>query len=266
MKQWAAVILSLFAFNAEAAYQPNNGIPQEALAPQIPAGISGLYKIPAFTEVVPQVFIVNGDRGGNPGQVSMDINKDEVVAIQFLPSGQVLMTLNLAHEEQGTVADQLILSVDEFKRMNATMIMLGGASELIENYSPYLETEVAARRGTKTKAKYRKHKVRQEFRRSGRNIVGRNGNCVSVVSYLTGFSGTAGNGVGMANALQRRGWKPIAFKSVRRGSVCSWSGGKGHNYGHVGWFDGRCFQPTYNNCGLPGRGFSRSPIKCVHKN
>lgn len=230
--------------------------------------INGIYKFTKNTEVIPTAVMVNGEAEDNIGGISMDVFKDEAVAVEYLEDGKVLMTLRLATEEAGKVPDQLILTKDEFNQLGLKMDSEGSVDDLMANYTGYFDTEVAAREGGRLKA--RRHTMRQETSRRGRGGFGRDangrirgggGNCVAVVKSLTGFSGTAGNGVGMASALQRRGWRVVSSPS--RGTVCSWSGGF-HGKGHVGWFDGSCFQPTYGgNCGSPGKNYRL--IKCVSK-
>lgn len=99
--------------------------------------------------------------------------------------------------------------------------------------------------------------------KSGGRYVGRNGNCVRVVMALTGIGGAVGNGKNVAFTLHSRGWKPASINQHQRGDVCSWVGGR-HGFGHVGYFDGQCFQPTYGgNCGSPGSKYRM--VKCVRR-
>lgn len=230
-------------------------------------GLNGIYKFSKSTEVIPQAVIFNDNLEQNIGGVSIDVTKNEPVAIEYMDDGNILMTLRLPGEELGKVPEQLIISQEEFKELGLELFSTGGVDELMAKHSGYEETDVAARNGGQMRA--RRHTVRQEtsrrgFRRDGNGrIAGGGGNCVAVVKSLTGFRGTAGNGVGMASALQRRGWKSISPSAKSRGTVCSWAGGF-HGKGHVAWFDGSCFQPTYGgNCGSPGKNYRM--IKCVHK-
>ncbi len=242
-------------------------ISSRPLMPKVPeVGVNGIYKFTQNTEVIPAAVLLNGEVENNIGGVSLDVYKDESVAIEFLGDGQVLMTLRLADEELGKVPEQLILSREEFDALKLQITSTGNVADLMKDYTGYFDTDVAGPRNSRA----RQHNMRQEtsrrsgFRRdsSGR-IAGGGGNCVRVVKSLTGFSGTAGNGVGMASALQRIGYRPVSFSSKQRGTVCSWSGGF-HGKGHVAYFDGSCFQPTYGgNCGSPGKNYRM--IKCVHK-
>ena len=262
MRNLSALVLVFTTVNAWGALHPDLVAP--AAISRI-SGISGLYKFPIDSEVVPGSAITGGEREPNPGGVSLGVHKDETVAMEFIEGGDILMTLRLPDEELGRVPEQLILSPEEFALLNLTMVSTGTAQDLFNNYSGYFETQLA---GQYSRSKPRQHKFRQESSRGHRRshdhngrIAGGGGNCVSVVKSLTGFSGTAGNGVGMASALQRRGYRVTSYSSRRRGTVCSWSGGF-HGKGHVGWFDGRCFQPTYGgNCGQPGSRYHLA--KCV---
>ena len=265
MKHLPALIIALATLNVWGALPPDSNLENRPPPINKIGGLNGIYQIPTNSAVVPDAVIVNGDVEGNIGGVSIAIYKDEPVALEFLNTGEVLMTLRLPDEEVGHVPEQLILSQEEFQLLNLRMISMGDVQTLKSDYTGYFATEVASRNG---QAKARRHTVRQEQSRGygGRRdrtgrIAGGGGNCVSVVKSLTGFSGTAGNGVGMASALQNHGYRPLAFSSRRRGTVCSWSGGF-HGKGHVGWFDGHCFQPTYGgNCGQPGSRFRL--VKCV---
>lgn len=224
------------------------------------AGLNGLYKFSGNTEVIPKAVIFKGEIEDNIGGVSLDVHKDETVAVEFLESGDVLMTLRLPDEEVGKIPEQLILSLAEFNELGLKMKSTGTAEDLKQKYTGYFDTTVAARRQGQVRP--RRHTVRMQSSKRGnlrrdRNgrIAGGGGNCVAVVKALTGFVGTAGNGVGMASALMRRGWQSISFSSRRKGTVCSWSGGF-HGKGHVGYFDGSCFVPTYGgNCGSPGKNY-----------
>lgn len=257
MKHLLAIVIMLIASNSGAARHEVTAIAEDTEYKN-QLGFSGLYRVLNRTEVVPQNFVLNGEIEGNPGQVSMDLTKDEVIAVKFGPNGQVVVSLKLASEELRRIPERLILSRGEFNRMKLELISFGDELDL-QAFTDVEATRVAGGRG---QVRSRKHTFKQEARRGRGNIVGRNGNCVSVVKYLTGFSGTAGNGVGMASALQNRGYKTISFSAKKRGTVCSWSGGS-HGLGHVGWFDGRCFQPTYSNCGDPGHKYRL--LKCVHR-
>lgn len=231
-------------------------------------GVNGLYKFSKNTEVIPDAAYLNGELVDNIGEVSLDVHKDETVAIEFLNDGKILMTLRLPEEELGRdIPEQMIISMEEYQALGLKMESTGTVDDLMAKYTGYFDTEVAARNGSR--ARPRRHTVRQEnsrrsggFRRDGNGrIAGGGGNCVRVVKSLTGFRGTAGNGVGMASALQRAGWRDVGTGARFRGVVCSWSGGIGGK-GHVGYFDGSCFVPTYGgNCGSPGRGYSLR--KCV---
>ena len=92
-------------------------------------------------------------------------------------------------------------------------------------------------------------------------ITGDNGNCVRVVKALTGFGGRAHNGRGFASSLlrSRMGYRVVSIRSRKRGMVCSWNE-IGGGPGHVGRFDGRCFQPVFpkSPCGDPGRRYRLS--------
>jgi hypothetical protein len=96
---------------------------------------------------------------------------------------------------------------------------------------------------------------------------GGNGNCVRVVKALTGFGGRAHNGRGFASSLlrSRMGYRVVSIRSRKRGMVCSWNE-IGGGPGHVGRFDGRCFQPVFPNspCGDPGKRYLLS--LCVARN
>lgn len=265
MKHMSVLLISFFTFNASAAIPADSGLTQ--LQPLVSQqqrqalGLNGIYKFTKKNEVRPESVILNGEEEGNISGNTIEVYKDEAVAIEFLGNDKVLMTLRLPDEEVGNVPEQLILSMEEFNFLNLKMVSMGDVADLKANYTGYEDTAVAARLGRS--ARPRNHRVRQEssrrkasFRRdqNGR-IAGGGGNCVSVVKSLTGFSGVAGNGIGMASALQRRGWRKVSYNSRRRGTVCSWSGGWGGR-GHVGWFDGSCFVPTYGgNCGSPGKGY-----------
>jgi hypothetical protein len=196
------------------------------------------------------------------------MSKGEPVQIEALNTGDLRMTLSLPNTENGNeVPRQMIISAEEFAELGLQFIEVGSVADLMQKDDGYEITQVAG--SSRTKA--RRHTVRLEDSRRSRGgysrdrngrIVGRGGNCVSVVKSLTGFSGTAGNGIGMASALARTGrWHSVSISSRIAGMVCSWSGGR-HGKGHVGYFDGSCFQPTYGgNCGSPGRGYSLR--KCV---
>lgn len=243
---------------------------QSARSQQAPRffGVNGIYKFSKNTEVIPESAYLNGELVDNIGEVSLDVHKDEAVALEFLDNGKILLTLRLPDEELGgDIPEQMIISMDEYQALGLKLESTGTANDLMAKYSGYFETEVAARNGSR--ARPRRHTVRQENSRRGgafrkdRNgrIAGGGGNCVRVVKSLTGFSGVAGNGVGMASALERAGWRNVGTGARYRGVVCSWSGGIGGK-GHVGYFDGSCFVPTYGgNCGSPGRGYSLR--KCV---
>lgn len=231
-------------------------------------GINGIYKFTKNTEVVPEAAYLNGELVDNIGDVSLDVHKDEAVALEFLNDGKILLTLRLPEEELGgDIPEQMIISMEEYQALGLKLESTGGVNDLMAKYTGYFDTEVAAR--NRSRARPRRHTVRQEDSRRGggfrrdRNgrIAGGGGNCVRVVKSMTGFSGVAGNGVGMASALQRVGWRDVGTGARFRGVVCSWSGGIGGK-GHVGYFDGSCFVPTYGgNCGSPGRGYSLR--KCV---
>jgi hypothetical protein len=260
---WAAApnTSERFASGAESA-APAITIPQLL-------GLNGIYKVSKSTEVVPDAFLINGKIAPNVSGVSMDLSAREAVAIETLSDGKMLLTLRLADVEAGKVPNQLIISKEEFQNLGLAFESSGGTADLMAKYSGYEESEVAARGGSAPRA--RRHTVRMETsRRSysrGRDgngrIAGGGGNCVAVVKSLIGWGGgSMGNGVGATRALRARGWRPISPSNLRRGAVCSWAGGNGHNKGHVGYFDGRCFQPTYGgNCGNPGSGFRM--IGCV---
>jgi hypothetical protein len=100
-----------------------------------------------------------------------------------------------------------------------------------------------------------------QLRLQGRAIIGGNGNCVRVVKALTGFGGRAHNGRGFASSLlrSRMGYRVVSIRSRKRGMVCSWNE-IGGGPGHVGRFDGRCFQPVYpkSPCGNPGKRYRLS--------
>ncbi len=227
--------------------------------------LNGIYKFSRNTEIIPSAVVTSQGLEENIGGASIDAHKNEAVSVEFLGSSEVLLTLRLADEEVGRVPEQMIVSAEEFQALGLKFAEEGTVADLKEKYSGYHETQVAGR----GRGQARRHRMRLETSRRGsyggrdRNgrIAGGGGNCVSVVKSLTGFRGTAGNGVGMASALARIGWKTVSPNGIRRGSVCSWSGGF-HGKGHVGWFDGSCFQPTYGgNCGSPGRNYRM--IKCV---
>lgn len=275
MKRLASFVLAFSSVTAFAAIDRTaEGI--ESLAPVAPLAqrasvrslaLNGIYKFSRNTEVIPSAVMTRTGIEENIAGASLDVYKDEAVQAEFLEGGDVLMTLRLADEESGRVPEQMIISAEEFENLGLQYVNGGTVADLKQQYSGYFDTQVAGR----SRSKARKHKMRLESSRRGsgsgfrrdRNgrIAGGGGNCVSVVKSLTGFRGTAGNGVGMAGALSRRGWRSVSRSNVTRGSVCSWSGGF-HGKGHVGWFDGNCFQPTYGgNCGSPGRSYRL--IKCV---
>ncbi|NJL24003.1 MAG: hypothetical protein HC902_01650 [Calothrix sp. SM1_5_4] len=231
--------------------------------------MNGIYKFSRAMEVVPDVMIYDdGEREENIGGVAYDMFKDEPVALELLDSGDILMTLRLPDTEDGnTVPRQMIISAEEFAELGLSFVGVGSVADLMESDSGYEFTQVAG----SSRSRPRRHTARLEgsrrarggFSRDGNGrVVGRNGNCVRVVKSMTGFSGTAGNGVGMANALARTGrWRVVSPSSRIAGMVCSWSGGR-HGKGHVGYFDGSCFQPTYGgNCGSPGKSYRLR--KCV---
>ncbi len=231
--------------------------------------LSGIYKFSRHTEVIPSAVLTAEGLEENIGGASIDVFKNEAVNVEFLNGGDVLLTLRLADEESGRVPEQMVISAEEFSALGLQFVEPGTVADLKQKYSGYSETQVSGR--GQSRAKPRRHRMRMESSRRGsrsgygrdRNgrISGGGGNCVSVVKSITGFRGTAGNGVGMASALARTGWKSVGTSNLRRGTVCSWSGGF-HGKGHVGWFDGSCFQPTYGgNCGSPGRNYRM--IKCV---
>lgn len=262
---------SLFAHGAidrMAVPEENPVIPRIRESQVMP--INGIYKFSKNTEIIPDAVVTATGLEENIGGVAIDVYKNEAVNLEFLSSGEILLTLRLALEEVGRAPEQMIISHAEFKALGLKFVEMGSAEDLKQKYSGYFDTEVAGRGRGRGQAQPRRHRMRMESSRRGgggrgrdRNgrIAGGGGNCVAVVKSLTGFRGTAGNGVGMASALARRGWKVVSSSNIRRGSVCSWSGGF-HGKGHVGWFDGRCFQPTYGgNCGSPGRNYRM--IKCV---
>lgn len=271
-----ALALILFSITAQAAIERTANVEQNA-NPVISGvaaranvrslALNGIYKFSRNTEVIPSTVLTKNGPEDNIAGASIDVYKDEAVNVEFLDSGDVLMTLRLPENENGKVPEQMVLSAEEFENLGLNFVENGTVADLKARYTGYMDTAVAG----KSRIKARKHSIRVESSRRGsrsgfrrdRNgrIAGGGGNCVSVVKSLTGFSGTAGNGIGMAGALQRRGWKSISYSGVQRGSVCSWSGGF-HGKGHVGWFDGSCFQPTYGgNCGSPGRNYHL--LKCV---
>ncbi|MGE4133361.1 MAG: hypothetical protein AB7F86_17085 [Bdellovibrionales bacterium] len=250
---------------AHAALPPSNSISSDdqQLSRSTLVGLNGLYRFTKKSEVVPVAAIVDGEADENPGEVSVEMNRGELVLTETLPSGDILMTIQPGPGEENTLPSQFILSQEEMSALPLEFVKFGSAVDLKEQ-SDYVDTDVAAR--GRSRAKKRRHRVRQESSRRGRRhrfrrdsngrIAGGGGNCVRVVKSLIGWQGHAGNGVGMASALRRNGWSVIGYGSRRRGTVCSWSGGW-HGLGHVGWFDGSCFQPTYaGNCGHPGRRYS----------
>lgn len=274
MKRFSIILMTMAvsqqAFSAAPidvapAHKPSLSSPS-VVAPK-KMGINGIYKFSKAGEVIPDAFIYDGVAEGNISGDSFAVSKNEPVALEYLEDGNILMTLRLADEEKGKISEQVIITADELAQLDLKLENMGDVDDLMANYTGYEETTVAGR----TQLRARRHTVRQEtsrrkgsFRRDANGrIAGGGGNCVSVVKSLTGFSGTAGNGVGMASALQRRGWKVVSSGAKRAGTVCSWSGGR-HGMGHVGYFDGTCFQPTYGgNCGNPGKSYRL--IKCVSR-
>lgn len=267
MKQFFALLFAFATLNTWAALPPESDyLSKPTTTKPFHIRMDGIYTFVADTEVIPEAVILNGEIEENPGRVSTSVHKGEAVAIEFLASGEILMTLRLPEEEAGLVPEQFVISHEEFHALRLQFAAVGTANDLKANYSGYFDTQVAGR-GGRARARYHRHRqesARRGHRRDGNGrIAGGGGNCVSVVKSLTGFRGTAGNGVGMASALQRIGYSVVSFGGLMRGAVCSWSGGY-HGKGHVGWFDGRCFQPTYGgNCGNPGRNYRL--VKCVAK-
>ena len=138
------------------------------------AGINGIYKFSSRNEVIADAAIVNGRIEANLGRVSMDVYKGEPVALEFLDNGQILMTLRLPENEMGKIPAQYILSRLEFEALNFKWISTGTAQDLEQQYSGYLETQVASRGSNK--AQSRKHRFRQESSERGMNIRGGGGN------------------------------------------------------------------------------------------
>lgn len=220
--------------------------------------LNGIYKFNYDYNVFPKRYTINGLSEENNSDLVIGVSKNEPVAVRFLNNDEILVTLRLTETEIGKVPEQFVMSAEEFMDLQLNYSSPGNADDLYAKDTGYEEVQLANRSGRVT-TKPRTHGFKRD--RNGR-IMGGNGNCVAVVKRITGFSGKAGNGKGFADALLRTGrWRSIGTKKTK-GAVCSWTGGS-HGKGHVGWFDGKCFQPVYPKapCGNPGSRYRLR--KCV---
>lgn len=216
--------------------------------------LDGIYRFTVTEEMLPEQVILNGEIEDNFHEYLVEMSEGEPVVVEFISPDAVLLSLSLHETEQGVFPEQFVISFEEFEALQLKFETAGTLDDLLAIDLGFSDTLSASANGSHIKP--RKHNIKSRFARdvNGR-FVGKNGNCVAVVKYLTGFSGTAGNGKGFANALLKwraKNYKAVSLNHRKKGTVCSWNGGW-HGKGHVGWFDGHCFQPTYsNNCGEPG--------------
>lgn len=218
---------------------------------------SGIYRLNKAADVLPDAAVFDGEEESNDDDVTMAVEQGEAIQLTEMPDGRVLMKLQLPEEEQGQIANQLILSREEVAALDLQFVADGNKINLAQFESGYTDNQEASR-GRHHHVRARHHRTRYGHRRgfaydqNGR-IKGGNHNCVDVVKSLIGFNGSLGNGCHVVSTLVNHlHWKAVSTAARITGMVCSWTGGW-HGLGHTARFDGQCFVPTYHgNCGNPG--------------
>ena len=243
--------------------------------------IDGIYQFKHKSELVPSSVVINGQEQSNyEAEQSMKFGKGEPVAVQFLPTGEVLLTPILSEEEEGDTPEQIVISQEEFYRAGLAFVEEGDAIALNDKYTVYNDTMEASRNGGARrlrKSGYARVGSRQGNRghRSsgygssrGRSHGWGNGGCVNYVKRTLGIFGHFGNGVGTASALLRtgRGFHKVSCASPTVGTVASWGGGS-QGYGHTAIWNGSCWKTSVPGCppnrGNPGRGYHF--VGCVNR-
>lgn len=266
-----------------APVQPDNGAIGASPRWTLPSPVvrAAIYKSSEAITFEPTSLVYGEEIEPNYSGLTISVDAGEKFLVERLGDGSMQITLryteqdNLAGDssdleadndedgdQAGILPDKFILDADLAAQLaDLEFVSEGNVSELYRLESGLAGDQVASSRG-RHGGRTRRHRIGGLVKRHGR-FVGARRNCVRVVKALTGLGGSLGNGKKVAFTLQGRGWKPASMSSHRRGDVCSWRGGH-HGLGHTGYFDGRCFQPTYNgNCGSPGRNYRM--IKCVRR-
>ncbi len=202
----------------------------------------GIYKFTDNAELLPRVEFINGKRIVDPDQHTMTFNRNEPVAVKFLPDGMVKISVHLSEEEKGKLPEEIIISAEDFDRSGLLFLERGDKESLLSNFSSDEEVSEARRSGRFNR------RGRMHYRnRSGGSYYG----CVAYVCRaIGGCSGKTGNGKGMVHYLRARGWQRVDCKNPPIGAVASWTGGR-HGLGHTGIWKGNgwCYD---QGCGDPG--------------
>jgi hypothetical protein len=209
----------------------------------------------------------SGDFVSNSDKRVIKTNPGEAIHVSDLGTGGLIISFILPEEEKTkqSVPWQIVVSQETFASLSLQYRGAGELSDLPKYESGYSENVVASRAGGGAKA--RRHQYA--------NVMGGGGNCVQVVGGITGY-GPIANGVDFASRLisaSHGKYQPVSLNYRQRGTVCSWrnnnnrkaSAKKRRNgAGHVGYYNGHCFEPYYpgtGECGDPGPDYTM--IECV---
>ena len=218
-----------------------------------PIPSDGIYRFRNDAIVKPKVEYINGLKVIDPDQPSISFNRNEPVAVRMLRSGDFEISLLLPDIERGNIPERLVVSAEEFAKLEMDYKTQGNAVDLKRYFSNEEETQVA-RLGGGLRASVRRH-------RRFNNGTGYYGCLGWVCNSLGGCSGTIGGGKGMTNYLRRQGWRPVSCRNPEIGDVASWTGGR-NGSGHTGRWNGSgwCYDL---GCADPGSKFRLKD--CVRK-
>lgn len=177
-----------------------------------------------YLDFVPEYVSQNGKIYQNFDEITL--SDKEAVAVKFREDGLVDLTMQLDDAEAGQEPSKAILTQEQFAKLNLAFDKVGDVAVLERDYSKYDQADLARRHGGG--ARHRSHGRHRGYGRmhytaaNGHSYTG----CVAYVASRVGFSGTAGNGTGMASALVAEGRYHWNYGSPSVGDVCSYSGGR----------------------------------------
>ena len=214
---------------------------------QVPTmAANGIYRFYDPSTLLPEYEYINGVKVVDPDDMNVHFNRDEHVAVKFLPNGQVRIDLLLSEEEKGTTPESIVISGEAFDKSGLRFVESGDANKLDENYSAYERTDHANLVGGWARGRFHL----RDSKSGARKYQG----CVAYVcSQIGGCSGSTGSGKGMTNDLRKKGWHSLSSCSNPPvGSVASWTGGGGS--GHTARWNGSgwCYD---KGCGNPGANY-----------